>query len=187
MKEVTNPFNLHILTATSIDTQFEFLKRHYRRIDANILVVRCGNGYKSTFFEEQGYTVTSIDDSKENVVLFKDNTSKDCIVAPYTTYKADTPFDIIWVDDAFTYEKRSSIIEYLEHFKTLLKPNGYIYCCFKFGDDYYVNGTIYTSFTLLSFNEFIESTDYRIADCLVTKDERPNREQGWLHILLQTK
>ena len=168
MKEVNNLFNSHIVTATSLDTQIEFLKRHYQRIGADILVLRCGNGYKSTFFENQGYNVTSIDSSEDNTILFKENTNKNCIVTSYDSFTTKSPFDIIWVDDAFVYERRNNILEYLNHFTTLIKEDGYIYCCFKFGDDYYTNGTLYTSFTLLSFTEFIENTNYRIKDCLIT-------------------
>ncbi|MBR3840080.1 MAG: methyltransferase domain-containing protein [Erysipelotrichales bacterium] len=188
MKEViVNLFNQNILTATSINTQFEFLKRHYRKVNANILVIGCSNGYKSLFFEKQSYNVTSIDSSKDNTILFKENVNKDCIISSYDSYIPDTALDIIWVDDAFTYESREDILNYLNHFATIIKPDGLIYCNFKFGNDYYVDGKLYTSFTLIDFSEFIKQSQFQMVDCLVTKDERPSRDEGWLHLLLRRK
>lgn len=188
MKKAINHLDtVHWLTPTPITTQFEFLKRHYIYKTGKVLVLGCGNGSKSMYLENQGFSVTSIDSSKHNTLQFKDTTGRNCFIMPYDNIAIDDLFDIIWVDDALIYENRSKIHTIFEHLINYINDDGYIYCSFKFGKDYYEHSKIYTCFTLIDFKEFMENSSLKIVDCLITPDERPKEENGWLHVILKKK
>lgn len=71
-----------------------------------------------------------------------------------------------------------------------LRPDGWIYTSFKYGEyEGMRNGRYFTDFTWSSFQRFIRDTEsLSIAESWVTGDVRPGREEEkWLNLLLQKR
>ena len=80
--------------------------------------------------------------------------------------------------------------EVLKKMLTALKPDGWIYTSFKYGEyEGERNGRYFTDFTIDTFTDFVQEIhNLQIEEHWITGDVRPGRgEEKWLNLILQKK
>ena len=86
--------------------------------------------------------------------------------------------------------EKTELRSVLKKMADALRPDGWIYTSFKYGEyEGMRNGRYFTDFTWSSFQRFIRDTEsLSIAESWVTGDVRPGRaEEKWLNLLLQKR
>ena len=96
-------------------------------------------------------------------------------------------YDGIWACASILHLTKIELKDVLWKMILSLKPGGYIYTSFKYGEtEGYKGDRYYTNFTENSFKEFI--ADFPIISVIaqkVTSDVRPGREtEKWLNLIM---
>ena len=99
-------------------------------------------------------------------------------------------YDGIWACSSILHLEKTELRFVLKKMADALRPDGWIYTSFKYGEyEGMRNGRYFTDFTWSSFQRFIRDTEsLSIAESWVTGDVRPGREEEkWLNLLLQKR
>ena len=131
-----------IITFSSLDEEdiipVPYLFRSYEKMPrieqkalqlckGNILDIGCGAGSHSLYLQNKGKSVTALDSSKgaiETCVLRGVKSTKNCSVLDFENQKFDTL--LLVMNGIGIVGKLEFLKLYLDHFKTLLNPNGQI-------------------------------------------------------------
>lgn len=99
-------------------------------------------------------------------------------------------YDGIWACSSILHLEKTELRSVLKKMADALRPDGWIYTSFKYGEyEGMRNSRYFTDFTWSSFQRFIRDTEsLSIAESWVTGDVRPGREEEkWLNLLLQKR
>ena len=164
--------------------QYNLLTKHLNKGDS-ILDVGFGSGRDMLFFKENGYEVYGIDITQkfiENAITLGLNVKQLSVLE--IDYK--NKFDAIWACASLLHLTKTEVEVALEKLYVALKTNGYMYMSFKLGDfSGERNGRYFTDFTLESFKEVLNKTNFELIESLITKDVRPDREEYWLNLVIK--
>lgn len=131
-----------IITTSSLDEEdnipLPYLFRRYREMPiieqkalqhckGKVLDIGCGAGSHSLWLQEQGHTVTGIDNSKGAITVCNDRGIKNTVHGDVMDYK-EAKFDtlILMMNGIGIVGKLTELASYLSHFKTLLNAGGQI-------------------------------------------------------------
>lgn len=91
-----------------------------------ILEIGCGDGLNSSWLEQNGYDVTSIDISESAIAIAKQKypNIKQAIAVDIFLYETDQKYDFIFDRGCF-HGKEIDKIKFVEQVHNLLEPNGY--------------------------------------------------------------
>ena len=157
---------------------------------AKILDLGCGSGRDTKYFLEHGYRVDAIDGSAELCALASEYTGIPVKCQMFQELDASEVYDGIWACSSILHLEQTELRSVLKKMANALRPDGWIYTSFKYGEfEGMRNGRYFTDFTWSSFQRFIRDTEsLSIEESWVTGDVRPGREEEkWLNLLLQKR
>lgn len=149
-----------------------------------ILDLGCGSGRDSKVFLDMGYKVVSVDGSEKMCEATTALTAIPAICSSFHDYEPETEFDGIWACASLLHLKPEEIKSVVRNLAKALKPNGYFYMSFKYGEFQGLrNDRYFTDLTEESLKELLDDVDDIALESLeITSDVRPGREnEKWLN------
>jgi len=129
--------------------------------DGHILDLGCGSGRDSEYFLSKGYTVTSMDGSKELIEHCRTYLKSTIVHDTFETFKSTHLFDGIWACASLLHVDRPNINAIVTKYIGMLKKGGVFFMSFKSLDqDFDYDGRHFTCFTPKTFKEFLHSFDH---------------------------
>ena len=174
------------LNAEFTVTQDQFLT--YIPEGGKILDFGCGSGRDARYFLTKGYDVEATDGSESLCKIASENAGIEVSQMLFSELDEYERYDGIWACASILHLTKDELKDVIPKMIRAVKPGGYIYTSFKYGDfEGYRGVRFFKYFTEDSFNEFI--TDYsgiQIVEEWITSDVRPGRgDEKWLNIILQ--
>ena len=168
------------------ETQDRFLS--YLQPGTLILDFGCGSGRDTKYFLDHGFEVEATDGSPEMVTHASELTGIAVKQMLFQELKEHERYDGIWACASILHLPKEDLKAVLQSIKQALRPDGVIYCSFKYGNfEGERNGRWFTDFTSESFREFWAEcgmTPLEIAEEWITGDVRPGREnEKWFNII----
>jgi SAM-dependent methyltransferase len=156
---------------------------------AHILDAGCGSGRDTKAFTERGYTVTAFDATPEMAALAEQFTGQKISVMRFQEMEYMEEFDGIWASASLLHVPLVGLPAVFDRFITALKPNGYWYLSFKYGEGETQRGIrLFTDFTEASFAAFLEDFEQlQLVNTGSSYDTRypKNDERRWLNVIVQ--
>lgn len=100
----------------------------------HVLDVGCGSGRDSLWLKNHGFEVTSIDACRELAFLASDYIGQEVLVQDFRSYVKNNEFDGIWACASLLHCPRSEISDVLKRLIEALKPAGFFFMSFKYGE-----------------------------------------------------
>ena len=175
----------------TIDVEFAATQNQFLRLlpkGAAILDFGCGSGRDTKLFLERGYYVDALDGSIELCKIASRNTGIEVRQCLFEEFEAEEAYDGIWACSSILHLPKRDLKTVIEKLLRALKPGGYIYTSFKYGEFEGVrNGRYFTHFTEDTFQVFIKKVeDLEIVDLWISEDVRPGRhDEKWLNLILR--
>lgn len=155
--------------------------------NAHILDVGCGSGRDSLAFKNKGYQVAAFDYSEELVKKATELTG--VVIRHQSFYDIDESevYDGIWACASLLHCERERLVEVLQKLVTALKPRGVVYMSFKYGDsDREKDGRYFTDLNEEQAVGVLAQLDsVELLRQWVTEDQRPERDEKWLNLLIK--
>lgn len=154
---------------------------------ARILDVGCGSGRDTLAFKKKGYQVDAIDYSEELVKKASRITGIPIKLKSFYEVDDYEAYDGIWACASLLHCERTRLKEVIGKLLSALKPNGVIYMSFKYGSgDRQKEGRQFTDLNEVQVKELLNQwDDVSQLKQWITIDQRPNRSEKWLNILLK--
>ena len=154
-----------------------------------ILDAGCGSGRDSLAFIQMGYQVVSIDASTEMVAASSKLTGQTALLMTFDEISFEREFDGIWACASLVHVSRQDLSAVLNRLTLALKPSGFCYMSFKYGDSERIEGGRF-------FNDLNESLfhgvlsshrELELVELWKTDDLRrlDRREQQWLNAIVK--
>ncbi len=152
-----------------------------------ILDVGCGSGRDTLAFKNKGYQVDAIDYSEELVKKASRLTGIPIKLKSFYEVDDYEAYDGIWACASLLHCERTRLKEVIGKLLSALKPNGVIYMSFKYGNgDREKDGRQFTDLNEVQVKELLNQwDDVSQLKQWITIDQRPNRSEKWLNILLK--
>ena len=152
-----------------------------------ILDVGCGSGRDTLAFKNKGYQVDAIDYSEELVKKASRITGIPIKLKSFYEVDDYEAYDGIWACASLLHCERTRLKEVIGKLLSALKPNGVIYISFKYGNgDREKDGRQFTDLNEVQVKELLNQwDDVSQLKQWITIDQRPNRSEKWLNILLK--
>lgn len=152
-----------------------------------ILDLGCGSGRDSLAFINKGYSVHAIDYSEE---LVRQATALTGIPVRYQSFYDLNDcciYDGIWACASLLHCERDRLKDVIQSILHALKVNGILYMSFKYGDnDREKDGRKFTDLNEQQAEELLNQFDQiELIKHWITIDQRPDREEKWLNILIK--
>ena len=167
-------------------TQERFLR--YLKPKASILDFGCGSGRDSRYFAERGFAVTAVDGCAELVEIASSYTGLTVKQMLFQELSEVCAYDGIWACASILHLPKAELVAVLKKLEAALKPEGYLYVSFKYGDfEGLRNGRYFTDMTEKSFEALLaEVSGLKLVDEWMSGDVREGRgEEKWLNVILK--
>jgi SAM-dependent methyltransferase len=185
-------YNKHAeeFTASTFEVDMESLYQPFLvelQEGARILDVGCGPGRDTLAFKNKGYQVDAIDYSEELVKKASRLTGIPIKLKSFYEVDDYEAYDGIWACASLLHCERTRLKEVIGKLLSALKPNGVIYMSFKYGNgDREKDGRQFTDLNEVQVKELLNQwDDVSQLNQWITIDQRPNRSEKWLNILLK--
>ena len=163
----------------------EFIK--YVPDGGRILDAGCGSGRDSKAFLQRGFSVVSIDASKEMCRLASELTGQEVWTMRFEEMNFEDEFDGIWACASLLHVTYNELPAVLKKLRRALDMGGVMYASFKLG-----NGLLTKDDrTFLSFDEatavaLFENEGFIVIKSGITQDVRPERiSEGWVNLIVK--
>ncbi|MCO4782757.1 MAG: class I SAM-dependent methyltransferase [Candidatus Cloacimonetes bacterium] len=155
---------------------------------AKILDAGCGTGRDSNHFLKKGFEVVSIDPIEDFQKIAKTQFNINILKMSFEDINWIAKFDAIWANASLLHVSHEDHIQVFQRLFNALKPNGILYCSYKYGEGQTLKGQrSFYNFTENSFTEFIHQHKlFEIIQIYKQEDRRPERShEFWLNCLLK--
>lgn len=177
------------------DTQSVDMSPLYQRFllrlpeGAHILDAGCGSGRDTKAFASKGFRVTAFDACEALVIRAREYTGLVIEQRTFADISEKHTYDGIWACASLLHLPEAQLIEALQRLVGALKPGGYFYLSFKYGDSAREHsGRYFTDATETRLAQWLEPIpDIATQEVWITEDQRPDRNERWLNALLQRK
>lgn len=175
----------------TMDVQFTDIQNRFLSLlpqDGYILDFGCGSGRDTKYFITKGYKVDATDGSEKLCEIASKNTGIDVKHMLFSELDADAKYDGIWTCASILHVPKEELKAVFEKMLKAVKPGGYIYTSFKYGEhEGYRKDRYFTDFTSETFRVFAKDfPEILIIDEWISADVRPDRgNEKWLNIILQ--
>lgn len=152
-----------------------------------ILDFGCGAGRDAKYFLKKGFRVDATDGSESLCQIASANTGLEVKHMLFSELDADSAYDGIWACASILHLPKSELADVLPKMQKALKPGGYIYTSFKYGEfEGSRNGRYFTDFTEKTFGEFLAKIPgLKLTEEWISSDARPGREdEKWLNLII---
>lgn len=153
---------------------------------AYILDFGCGAGRDTKAFIDKGFKVDATDGSKELCVIASRNTGIKVRQMLFEELSETEKYDAIWACASILHLPKEKLKIVFNKMIKALKPGGYIYASFKYGDfEGERNERYFTDFTFESLAEFMKYfSELKEVEKWKSCDARPGREdEMWLNLI----
>ncbi len=154
-----------------------------------ILDFGCGAGRDTKLFLSKGYNVEAIDGSPKLCELTSQYTGIKVKNMLFQDLDAEDKYDGIWACASILHLPKDELKGVIGKMIKALKPNGYIYSGFKYGEFEGVKGSgrYFTYFTEKTFDSFIaDISNMEVVEKWITTDIRPERgDEQWLNVIIR--
>ena len=154
---------------------------------ASVLDAGCGSGRDTRYFFEHGYQVTAFDASVEIAAMAEIEAGQIVQVLRFQDIQYQNQFDGIWACASLLHVPASELSDVFHRLANALKPEGVIYCSFKYGQgEYEKQGRRFTDMDEAGLRALVDENEtLAIKELWVTADRRPGREhEQWLNAIL---
>lgn len=172
--------------AADMTTQYEnFLSRLPQ--EAQILDLGCGSGRDSRAFIDKGYSVVSIDGSKELCIRAKKITGQPVICLRFEQMEFENQFDGVWACASILHVEKSNMEDILLRISKSLKPGGFFYVSYKYGNEERLdNGRFFSDYNENDIPELLTGTGLSCVNWWVSDDVREGKiDKKWLNIVAE--
>lgn len=175
----------------TIDVDLSELRRRFHNHlpeGTHILDLGCGSGRDSKAFLEQGYTVTAMDGSLECCKLAGGTIGQEVFCKTFEELDFDQEFDGIWACASLLHVPFGELTGVFRKIARALKPGGYLYASFKYGDfEGKRNGRYFTDLTEERLMNLLKPVDcFEISETFITDDVRKDRDgEQWLNVIMK--
>lgn len=191
MKKTINYYNQTAQTFVqgTIDADLGKLHRRFLKllpIQAHILDLGCGSGRDAKAFLEAGYQVTAMDGSEGCCKLAGDYIGQPVLCQTFEELDFDQSFDGVWACASLLHLPYTELSGVFERIARALRPGGYLYASFKYGDfEGERNGRYFTDLTEERLAAVMEPVAVlEIVETFVTGDVREGRgDERWLNVV----
>ncbi|MEL7659911.1 class I SAM-dependent methyltransferase [Acetobacterium wieringae] len=152
----------------------------------HILDLGCGSGRDAKAFLDAGYPVTALDGSEACCRLAAEHIGQTVLCQTFDQLDFDAAFDGIWACASLLHLSYTELTSIFERIARALKPGGYLYASFKYGDfEGERNGRYFTDLTEERLAAVIEPVaGLTIVETFVTGDVREGRgDERWLNVV----
>jgi SAM-dependent methyltransferase len=148
-----------------------------------ILDAGCGPGRDSKKFIEMGYEVIGFDASVEMVKLAKKNSSAEVLNLKFSELTFNEKFDGVWACASLLHLPYKDLLIALDKLSKALKPNGILYCSFKYGEgECQIENRLFTYMNEEKFSRIIKESSLKVNNIWISEDLRPDRKtEKWLN------
>lgn len=155
--------------------------------NARILDVGCGSGRDSLAFKNKGYEVVAMDYAEELVKKATELTGISVRHQSFYDIAEREAYDGIWACASLLHCERERLVEVLQKLVLALKSGGALYMSFKYGDsDREKDGRYFTDLNEKQAAGLLGQLDsIALLQQWVTLDQRPDRVEQWLNLLLK--
>ena len=137
-----------------------------------------GPGRDSKIFTELGYKVTAFDASEEMVLLAKKYSNVEVLNLKFSEMTYFEKFDGVWACASLLHLSFKDLLIALEKLSKALKPNGILYCSFKYGEgECQLEDRLFTYMNEETFSRIMEKTPLKILKIWITEDLRPEKKR----------
>lgn len=153
---------------------------------AHILDLGCGSGRDAKAFLDAGYQVTAIDGSPSCCQLAAAYIGQPVLCQTFDELDFDAAFDGIWACASLLHLPYAELPGVFERIARALRPGGYLYASFKYGDfEGERNGRYFTDLDEERLAALLEPVaGLTILETFVTGDVRDGREgEKWLNVI----
>ena len=154
---------------------------------ASILDLGCGSGRDSLAFHQKGYQVEAIDYSESLVKKAQELTGLPVRHQSFYELDEENKYDGVWACASLLHCERQKLPEVLSRILRTLKAGGVLYMSFKYGStDREKDGRNFTDLNEQQAHELVrEVPGFLLLQQWITVDQRPDRAEEWLNILLR--
>ncbi len=193
MNTTIDYYNQNAATFAERTTDLEFTDIQDRFLSclpngAHILDFGCGAGRDTKYFLKKGFLVTATDGSKSLCELASQNAGIIVRHMMFSELDAEEIYDGIWACASVLHLPKEELTDVFQKMVNAVKPGGFIYVSFKYGDfEGYRGERYFTDFTEKSFEEFlINFPTMALTDEWISLDVRPGRgDEKWLNVILK--
>jgi len=155
-------------------------------VNGQILDAGCGSGRDTKAFLDKGFSVHSIDASKELAILAEQLTKQSVEVTIFQDFETQIKFDGVWACASLLHVPMKELPLAFEKLSTPLKSKGVFYCSFKYGrEEVKRNGREFTNLDESLLEQVISNSELKILKTWCTSDLRKGREsEKWLNAIL---
>ena len=167
-------------------TQERFLQ--YLAPGSSILDFGCGSGRDTKYFAERGYKVTATDGCAELVALASEYSGLPVKQLLFSDLAEVEAYDGVWACASILHLPKVELVDVLQKITTALRPGGYLYTSFKYGDfEGERHGRYFTDMTEASFRDLLELVPgLVVVEEWVSGDVREGRgDERWLNVILK--
>ncbi|MHC5225041.1 class I SAM-dependent methyltransferase [Ignatzschineria sp. LJL83] len=152
-----------------------------------ILDIGCGSGRDSLYFKDLGFHIEAFDYSENLVALAKEKTGLDIQHRSFYDLEDIEKYEGIWACASLLHCERSRLEEVIQKIIQALKINGVCYLSFKYGNqDRIKDGRSFTDLNEQQADKIFTSfKNIQQIKQWITTDNRPDREESWLNIIIK--
>lgn len=173
----------------TVDADLSRLHRRFLKllpIGAHILDLGCGSGRDAKAFLDAGYQVTAMDGAEACCVLAKGYIGQPVLNKTFAELDFVADFDGIWACASLLHVPFGELTEIFEKIAKALKPGGFFYASFKYGDfEGERNGRYFTDLDEKRLAALLKPVkELKIVETFVTGDVREGRDgEKWLNLI----
>lgn len=150
-----------------------------------VLDAGCGSGRDAKAFLAAGFDVSAFDGSAEMVQLAREHTGLPVALQRFEQLEFYADFDGVWACASLLHVARENLPDVFQRINQALRSDGVFYASFKHGTDTRnVDGRVFTDLEESELTKLCEASGFMIAECWLTDDVRPGRNDRWLNALL---
>ena len=187
MKYYSEHFKEYIDNTKDADMSFlyHFFENSLKKDAKHLLDIGFGSGRDSIYFKSKGYNVLSVDPTQEFCEYGKSiGLNVECKKAENLEYHNE--FDGIWACASLLHVSSKDLKRVFLRCYEALKDEGIMYASFKYGSfDGFRDDRYFLDLNEKSLLSYINDTNFKLLDTLITEDVRPDRNTKWLNIILR--
>lgn len=153
MNKTLHYYNTYYKTfiTNTVEANASSLHRYFLKYlpkESTILDLGCGSGRDSKVFIEEGYQVFAMDGSQEICNFASEYIGQEVICKTFDELNYENKFHGIWACASLLHIPYVELPNMLQKISKALKPDGYLYASFKYGDfEGERNGRYFTDLT----------------------------------------
>ena len=154
---------------------------------ASILEIGCGSGRDLLFFKKAGFTLTGLEPCKALAEHARGYAQVQVIEETIQNLKCDKKFDAVWACASLLHIPSNELKSSLDKISQLMSQDGIFYASFKHGEfEGFRSGRFFNFQTIESIKKYITDS-LKIVKHWVSSDQRKERKDEWLNIIMSKR